>query len=105
MMRMPHADFQILLALAGGPLHGSAIKEEVAQRTSGEVVLGPGTLYTSIQRMVDAGLLEEVEAAGRRRVYRIRRAGRAAASAEAARLARDVRAARRLRLLGSAREV
>lgn len=105
MTRMPLADFQILLAVAGGPLHGSAIKEEVAERTGGEIVLGPGTLYTSIQRMVGAGLLEEVEAAGRRRVYRLTRAGRAAAKAEAARLERDVRAARRVRLLGRPREV
>jgi DNA-binding PadR family transcriptional regulator len=103
MKRMPHADFQILLALASRPLHGSAIKEEVSRRTSGEVVLGPGTLYTSIQRMVDDGLLEEVATAGRRRVYRMTRGGRAAAQAEAARLARDVRFARRR--LGRPREV
>lgn len=96
MKRMPHADFQILLAVAGGPLHGAAIKSAVSERSAGEIVLGPGTLYTSIQRMVGDGLLEEVEGEGRRRVYRITRTGRAAAKAEAARLARDVRAARRL---------
>jgi DNA-binding PadR family transcriptional regulator len=99
MQRMPTADFQILLALALGPANGAAIKEEVSSRTRGEIVLGPGTLYTSIRRMVDAGLLEELEAEGRQRVYRITRAGRAAAQAEAERLARDVQTARRLRLL------
>jgi DNA-binding PadR family transcriptional regulator len=99
MPRLPDADFQILLALTGSPLHGSAVQEEVARRTAGETVLGPGTLYTSIKRMVESGLIAETEAAGRRRTYRITRAGWAAARAEAHRLAQGVRDARRARLL------
>jgi DNA-binding PadR family transcriptional regulator len=67
-------------------------------------VLGPGTLYTSIQRLVDRGLLEEVSAEAWRRRYRITRAGRLAARVEAERLERDVRTARKPRLLGGARE-
>lgn len=49
----------ILLALADGARHGYAIKQDVEQRTSGGVRLGPGTLYEAIQRLLDGGLIEE----------------------------------------------
>jgi DNA-binding PadR family transcriptional regulator len=49
----------ILLALAGGARHGYAIKQDVEQRTSGAIRLGPGTLYEAIQRLLDGGLIEE----------------------------------------------
>ena len=52
----------ILLALAGGAKHGYAIKQDVESRTQGAVRLGPGTLYEAIQRLLDAGLIEEGEA-------------------------------------------
>jgi DNA-binding PadR family transcriptional regulator len=52
----------ILLALADGARHGYAIKQEVEARTDGAITLGPGTLYEAIQRLGDAGLIEEAPA-------------------------------------------
>ena len=51
----------ILLTLADGARHGYAIKQDVEQRTQGSIRLGPGTLYEAIQRLLDAGLIEESE--------------------------------------------
>ena len=53
----------IMLALAGGAKHGYAIKQDVEDRTGGDIQLGPGTLYEAIQRLEDGGLI--AEAAGR----------------------------------------
>jgi DNA-binding PadR family transcriptional regulator len=97
--------FQILLSLADGrDLHGYAIIQDVATRTGDEVRLTASTLYAAIKRMLDAGLIVEVEApAGSggapRRCYRITRAGRQLAQREAQRLARTVAMARDKRLL------
>jgi DNA-binding PadR family transcriptional regulator len=89
------AAFHILLALADGDRHGYAIIQEVAARTGGTVKLSAGTLYRSIQRMLEQGLLEEVRQRPapelddeRRRYYRITRFGMAVARAETDRLAR-----------------
>ena len=49
----------IMLALAEGPKHGYAIKRQVETRTDGAIRLGPGTLYEAIQRLEDAGFIEE----------------------------------------------
>jgi DNA-binding PadR family transcriptional regulator len=49
----------IMLALADQPRHGYAIRQEVERRTQGAVRLGPGTLYEAIQRLEDAGLIEQ----------------------------------------------
>jgi DNA-binding PadR family transcriptional regulator len=90
------AVFHILLTLAAGPRHGYAIMKEVAEQTDGELRLGPGKLYYSIQRMLEEGLIEEVagaEHANNRRPYRITAAGRAAARAEARRLHKTLRLA------------
>jgi DNA-binding PadR family transcriptional regulator len=54
----------ILLALADGARHGYAIKQDVEQRTRGSLRLGPGTLYEAVQRLQDAGLIEETSALG-----------------------------------------
>lgn len=54
----------ILLALSDGEKHGYAIKQEVEERTSGSIRLGPGTLYEAIQRLQDAALIEESSGAG-----------------------------------------
>ena len=102
------ATFEILLALADGERHGYAIMREVAERTAGAVRLGPGTLYGSLKRLVESGLVEEGAERGdpqggggdeRRRYYRITDAGLAVARAEARRLEEMVRAARRKKLL------
>jgi DNA-binding PadR family transcriptional regulator len=97
--------FQILLSLAGGgDLHGYAIIQDVRDRTSGDVVLTASTLYAAIKRMLDAGLIAEVDApeetgGAPRRCYRITRAGLAMARREAEALARTVEMARDKRLL------
>ena len=92
--------FQILLSLADGrDLHGYAIIQDVAARTDSEIQLTASTLYAAIKRMLDAGLIAEVEAPGDsggapRRWYRITKAGRLLARQEAERLARTVAMAR-----------
>ena len=53
------AVFHILLALSAGPRHGYAIMKQVALDSGGAVSMGPGTLYGSIGRMIDAGLIRE----------------------------------------------
>jgi len=104
---LPPSEFQILLALADAERHGYAIRTEVAERTRGEVVLGPGTLYGAIKRMLESGLIEEsarrparARDDERRRYYRITSLGRGVATAEARRMAALVDGARRKRLLG-----
>ena len=98
---LPSATFHILLALAGEDRHGYAIIQEVAMRTDGELKLSAGTLYRSIQRMLEQGLIVETrdrpapeDDDERRRYYRITPAGTAAAKEEARRLTQLVRMAR-----------
>jgi DNA-binding PadR family transcriptional regulator len=96
------AVFHILLSLAAEAKHGYAIMKEVAEQTEGELRLGPGKLYYSIQRMLEEGLIEEIpdeKHANSRRPYRITAAGRAAARAEAQRLHRTLRLAAERRLI------
>jgi DNA-binding PadR family transcriptional regulator len=100
------AVFHIMLALAQRECHGYGIMLEVDRLTQGQLRLGPGTLYRSIQRMVVDGLIverEESEAADdddeRRRYYRLTKFGLAVAKAEAERLASLVKAARQRELL------
>ena len=82
--------FHILLSLADQDLHGYAIISDIAVRTGGRVVLTASTLYAALKRLLDEGLVEELERPAdddpRRRYYRITRAGRAAGREEAARL-------------------
>jgi DNA-binding PadR family transcriptional regulator len=84
------AVFHVLLALADGPLHGYAIMQAVEQSSGAELRMGPGTIYGSIQRMEQAGLVREMTARSddRRRVFALLPAGRRALEAEARRLAR-----------------
>jgi len=98
---LPEATFHILLALADEDRHGYAIIQDVAFRTGGELKLSAGTLYRSIQRMLEQGLIVETrdrpapeDDDERRRYYRITPAGAAAAKAEARRLAQLVKMAR-----------
>ncbi|MGA8532103.1 MAG: helix-turn-helix transcriptional regulator [Acidobacteriaceae bacterium] len=103
---LPSAAFQILLALAGGDLHGYAIMRAVEDQSDGRVRLGPGTLYGSIQTLLEEELIREVEgdaataATERRRIYRLTAAGRKVARAEAERIADLVRVARARKILG-----
>lgn len=84
--------FYILLALADGDRHGLGIADEVEARTNGSVLLGPGTLYNAIKKMLASGLITDAERPKqelddpRRRYYRITQRGRNALRDEAARL-------------------
>jgi DNA-binding PadR family transcriptional regulator len=96
--------FQILLSLIDGDRHGYAIIQDILARTDGEVRLTASTLYAAIKRLLDAGLLQEIDApeatgGAPRRCYRITKAGRQLAQREAERLARAVAMARDKRLL------
>jgi DNA-binding PadR family transcriptional regulator len=94
------SDFHILLALAGGPLHGYRIMKQVECDTGGEVTLEIGSLYRLLARLVTEGLIDDIESADeRRRYYRITAAGRRALKSEAARLANLVTLVRARKLL------
>ena len=100
LLPLPPATFHILMAVADQDRHGYAIIQEVAARTGG-VKLSAGTLYRSVQRMLEQGLIEETderpapdEDDERRRYYRITAFGEAVARAEARRLSDLVRLAR-----------
>ena len=87
--------FHILVALADQDRHGYSIMQEIAERTSGAVRLSPSTLYSAVRRLLETGLIEELEERPdpdhddeRRRYYRITRLGRQVAVAEARRLER-----------------
>jgi DNA-binding PadR family transcriptional regulator len=100
LLPLPPAAFHILLSLAEGERHGYAIIQDVAARTGGEVTLGAGTLYRTIQRMLEQDLIVEVDAQPsvsadeRRRYYRVTTFGRSVARAEAGRLSSLVKLAR-----------
>src|SRR6266567_9624953 len=87
------AVFHILIALADRDRHGYSIMQDVAARTGGKVQLSAGTLYSSIRRMLEQGLIDELAESPdpsstdeRRRYYRLTRFGKRAAAAEVARL-------------------
>src|SRR5689334_14822870 len=101
LLPLPPATFHILLALVDQERHGYAIIQDVEARTDGELRLSAGTLYRSIARMVEQGLIAEVTKRPparaddeRRRYYRITPFGTAVARAEMARLSQLVRLAR-----------
>lgn len=96
----------ILVALAAGEKHGYAIMRDVADVSGGAVRMGSGTLYGSIKRMLEQGLIEEADERPdpalddqRRRYYKVTALGQRVGSAEQARLSALVDAAR-LRRLG-----
>jgi DNA-binding PadR family transcriptional regulator len=101
LLPLPAATFHILMALASDDRHGYAIIQDVAARTGGALKLSPGTLYRSVQRMLEQGLiLETTERPDpelddeRRRYYRITEFGRQVGVAEARRMAQMVKWAR-----------
>jgi DNA-binding PadR family transcriptional regulator len=98
--------FHILLALTDEERHGYGIMQDVAAQTNDRLLLGPGTLYGCLKRMLAAGLVEESDERPdpalddeRRRYYRMTTLGRRVVRAEAERLAGAVSAARSRRLL------
>jgi len=101
-----HADFHVMLALGDEERHGYAIMLHVEELTEGAVTLGPGTLYTSIKRLVAAGLIEESGDRPdadmddqRRRYYKLTRLGRKVLVAEVQRMERMLRHARTKRVM------
>lgn len=106
MQPLTAAVFHILLSLADGEKHGYGIMQEVAEHTGNAMVMGPGTLYGTLKRMLEAGLVEESGERPdpalddqRRRYYRITRKGHRAAVEEAQRLEALVREAQAKALL------
>jgi DNA-binding PadR family transcriptional regulator len=100
------AVFNILLALADGEKHGYGIMQEVEANTKGQVLMGPGTLYGSIKRMLQADLIVETDERAdpdmddqRRRYYKLTALGRRALRMEAERLASQVQIARTKNIL------
>jgi DNA-binding PadR family transcriptional regulator len=101
--------FQILLALAGGAMHGTAVMEEVLERTEGEMKLWPGTLYGSLRDLSAQRWIRETDVpdgapteGGRRRFYELTAAGRTVLADEVERLADYVRVARARRVVEDA---
>ena len=101
------AVFNILLALADREKHGYGIMLEVEANTNGQVLMGPGTLYGSIKRMLKAGLIEESDERAdlemddqRRKYYRLTDLGRRTLHMEAERLASQVMIAKAKNVLG-----
>lgn len=93
--------YHILVALADGARHGYAVAQEVEELTDGRLVMGPGTLYGSLKRMEESGLIAEAENPGeeglhaeRRRYYAMTPLGRQALATESERLLRAVELAR-----------
>ncbi len=103
------AVFNILLALADGEKHGYGIMLEVEANTKGQVLMGPGTLYGSIKRMLQADLIEEsdervdpeMDDPRRRSYYRLTNLGRHTLRMEAERLASQVQIARAKNILAT----
>jgi DNA-binding PadR family transcriptional regulator len=102
--------FEILLALAAGEQHGYAVMLDIEQRTEGRISLHAGSLYRALNRLLEGGLIKELDERPepqnddeRRRYYRLTPKGLAVARGEAQRLEQQVAAARQRRLLPEGR--
>lgn len=90
--QLPAASLHVVLALLEGELHGYALMRRVGELSDGAVKMGPGTLYGTLNRLVDDGLIAETTDRSvrvdseRRRYYELTGAGRSTALAELARL-------------------
>jgi DNA-binding PadR family transcriptional regulator len=107
---LPGATFHILVSLAGQDLHGYGIMQDILERTAGKMKLSPGILYTAVKRMLEDGLIVEIQQRPdpeqddeRRRYYRLTKLGRDVATAEAARLSLLLQQARDTGLHASGR--
>jgi DNA-binding PadR family transcriptional regulator len=104
--RLNHGDYHILLVLSDGERHGYAIMAEVAEVTEGATKFGPGTLYTSIQRLLRSGLIEESRNRPDpkindepRRYYRLTAVGQKVLAAESEKLAAQLRSVSDLQIV------
>lgn len=85
--------FALLFALLEGPAHGYRLKQAIEERSEGAVTMDPGSLYRTIAKLVDEGIVQEasppddeVGEDARRRYYAITDLGRRLVAAEASRL-------------------
>jgi DNA-binding PadR family transcriptional regulator len=97
------AVFYVLFSLADGEKHGYAIMQATAALSDGKFRMGPGTLYTTLQRLLDQGLIAEVTGGhstedSRRRYYRLAGQAKSLLESELARMEAAVRLARRRKL-------
>src|SRR5260370_7896336 len=106
LLRVTPGVFFILFGLAEGEKHGYAIMQSVSRISDNQFRMGPGTLYTTIQRLLDLDLIEETENAGgqsdhekRRRYYKLTRTGKAVLAADISRMESVVRLAREKKLV------
>jgi len=106
MLPLTPAVFHVLLALADGERHGYAIMQEVTAATDGQIKMGPGTLYGTVKRLLEAELIEESDERPdphlddeRRRYYRLTGVGEQVVRAEARRYASVVAVARGKKLI------
>jgi DNA-binding PadR family transcriptional regulator len=107
MLPLTPAVFHVLLALVEGERHGYAIMQEVAETTQKQIKMGPGTLYGTLKRLLEARLIEESDRRPdpelddeRRRYYRLTGLGQRVVRAEALRYEDLAKVARRKKLLG-----
>ena len=107
MLPLTPAVFHILMALSEGERHGYAIMQEVAESTHRRITMGPGTLYGTIKRLLEARLIEESDRRPdakvddeRRRYYRLTGLGQRVVEAEARRYNELAKLVRRKRLVG-----
>jgi DNA-binding PadR family transcriptional regulator len=107
---LPRDTFHVLVSLADKERHGYSVMQDIAERTDGALRLSPSSLYASIKRLLEQGLIEELAERPdprnddeRRRYYRLSRLGRRVAMAEARRLDRLLADARATGLLPNRR--
>jgi DNA-binding PadR family transcriptional regulator len=105
-LRITPAFFYLLLTLVDGERHGYAMAQEVRERSEGGIKLGPGSLYWSLGRLAEVGLIEEVPGGStlapgeeRRRYYQLTEPGRAVLKREAETLSKVVKFARAKRVV------
>jgi DNA-binding PadR family transcriptional regulator len=102
LLPLPHLDFEILLCLSGGDLHGYAMGKEIRERTGGLLDPGMSSLYLAIRRLTRHGLVEDAgereseDGRPARRYYRITPRGRELAALEAQRIRTQAKNARRI---------
>tara|TARA_B100001245_G_scaffold193201_1_gene151687 strand:- start:2902 stop:3243 length:342 start_codon:yes stop_codon:yes gene_type:complete len=99
---LSQSEFYIVLSLAIKSRHGYEIMKQVERDSGGKVLLGPGTLYGSIKRMLGSQLIEEVEGDNpRRKYYRLTEKGKRLLSAELDRYNDTIELAKRKKLFGN----
>lgn len=104
-IRITPAFFFLMLTLVDGERHGYAMGREVSDRSDGSIQLGPGSLYWSLGRLADVGLIEQVPsgasdgAAERRRYYQLTDLGRTVLKRETETLSKVLSFARSKRVV------